>query len=410
MVESPVVESPVVESPVVENPVVEGASAWRLDVAETELPEAPGITHTHWTLARPPGGDYDRIGVHRYRAAETSRSGDSSQSSGPVLFYLPGTFMHGAPSGLSERYDPWLFLARRGVQVFTFDYRTHEVPVAAEDLSPLAAWGIDLFAGDVHAGARWALEQSGARALFVAGFSRGAGFAYGQAAAHPETVAGIVALDGYFKGCAGEAGGPDTGGAENELEQQLAAWRATGDWVSDVAGSRGWEARAALMSRALEAADGAREDPAQEQHRTTLAEVLHKAWGPGVLAHPREVSPRGVSRAPVLAQLMDDYDRYYPKVQDLEARAAAAVMDHPALAVDDGWAELRKPVLFFGSTGMGAEFLLGGVHSATHVGGPRAQIHVLEGYGHLDVLVAEEAQGEVFEPLLEWLRRHSTEP
>lgn len=382
----------------------EAGATWHLDLAETELPEAPGITHTHWTLQRPPGGDYDRIGVHRYRAAETSEPSDASPDSGQVLFYLPGTFMHGAPSGLSESYDPWLFLARRGVEVFTLDYRTHAVPVAAEDLSPLAAWGVDLFAEDVHSGVRWALEQSGVSSLFVAGFSRGAGFAYGQAAAHPETVAGIVALDGYFKSCAGPASSED-----GELEQRLEAWRATGDWASDVAGSRGWEARAALMARALEASDGAREASAQEKHSQVLAQVLFKAWGPGVLAHPREVSPRGVSRAPVLAELMDDYDRYYPKVQDLEARAAAAVMDHPALAVDDGWSELRKPVIFFGSTGMGSEFLLGGVHSAAHVGGPRAQIHVLEGYGHLDVLVAEEARQEVFEPLLEWLQGQSTQ-
>jgi pimeloyl-ACP methyl ester carboxylesterase len=249
------------------------------------------------------------------------------------------------------------------------------------------------------------MEQSGADSVIVAGFSRGAGFAYGQAAAHPETVAGIVALDGYFKSCAG-----DLGGAAEELERRLDAWRATGEWASDVAGSRGWEARAALMARALEASGTSPETAPDEEHTKVLAGVLYKAWGPGVLAHPREVSPRGVSRAPVLAQLMDDYDRYYPKIQDLEAQAAAAVMDHPALAADDGWADLRKPVIFFGSTGMGSQFLLGGVHSAAHVGGPGAQIHVLEGYGHLDVLVAEDARADVFEPLLEWLRAQSTEP
>ena len=61
----------------------------------------------------------------------------------------------------------------------------------------------------------------------------------------------------------------DTGGAENDLEQQLAAWRATGDWVSDVAGSRGWEAsRASPGTAAGPPALAATGELARERVRT----------------------------------------------------------------------------------------------------------------------------------------------
>jgi len=64
-------------------------------------------------------------------------------------------------------------------------------------------------------------------------------------------------------------------------------------------------------------------------------------------------------------------------------------------------------VIFFGSTGMGPDFLLHGIASAAHCAGRRAEIHVLEGHGHLDILVGEASRSEVFEPTLDWILRIS---
>jgi hypothetical protein len=130
-----------------------------------------------------------------------------------------------------------------------------------------------------------------------------------------------------------------------------------------------------------------------------LADVLYNAWQPGALANPKD----GLSKPQVLARLLVGYDRYYPAVQDVDGRAIADREDHPATPVDDRWGELTLPILYFGATGMGTEWLLDGIHSAGASGSKDVTIHVLERYGHLDVIVGEQARREVFEPTLAWI-------
>ena len=76
---------------------------------------APDIEHTAWSTSRPPAGPFDRIEVHRYRT-----------KAAPVatLLYLPGTNMNGEAAVTDEDHNLWIFLARRGVEVFALDYRT----------------------------------------------------------------------------------------------------------------------------------------------------------------------------------------------------------------------------------------------------------------------------------------------
>ncbi len=122
------------------------------------------------------------------------------------------------------------------------------------------------------------------------------------------------------------------------------------------------------------------------------------------MAHPiGSSSGRGISKPEVLAELLAGYDRYYPTVQDVEGRAFSAVVDHPGTEIDDCFGELELPVLFFGSSGMGTNWLLDGVYSAARSGSKDVELHVLEGYGHLDVLVADTAVEDVFEPLLRFI-------
>jgi hypothetical protein len=53
---------------------------------------------------------------------------------------------------------------------------------------------------------------------------------------------------------------------------------------------------------------------------------------------------------------------------------------------------------------MGARALRDGIHSAVESGSKDVQVRVLEGHGHLDVLVGEASAREVFEPMLAWMR------
>ncbi|MBX7186451.1 MAG: hypothetical protein K1Y01_15030, partial [Vicinamibacteria bacterium] len=95
-----------------------GASAAPAEWAASKgasLTGAPDIEHATWSASRPPAGPFDRIEVHRYRT-----------KAAPVatLLYLPGTNMNGEAALTDEDHNLWIFLARRGVEVFTLDYRT----------------------------------------------------------------------------------------------------------------------------------------------------------------------------------------------------------------------------------------------------------------------------------------------
>ena len=98
------------------------ADTWQLSRSASEVPGAAGVRETVWWSARPPAGPHDRIALHRYRTPGQSRA---------ALFYLPGTNMNGHAAIKNELHNLWLYLARRGVEVWALDYRTHFVPAAS---------------------------------------------------------------------------------------------------------------------------------------------------------------------------------------------------------------------------------------------------------------------------------------
>lgn len=352
-----------------------------------------GIDETVWRSPRPPNGPHDQIEVHRYRAVEPSKAAPKA-----ALLYLPGTNMNGEAALGDEDHNLWFFLAKRGIEVYALDYRTHFVSNDdVEDLSFMTKWTLEAFVEDAAAAAALARREGGHESLFVAGFSRGVTLAYGLAASEPAgSVAGVIALDGAFKSHAPKGEFDLPAATEKLLESAV--------FATDVAGSRGWEWRAKLMADAAENPSGPAQSPSFETIGEELTEILYGAWGPGALANPKEVSDPAV-----LARLLAGYDRYYPTIQNVEGRSLSDYVDDPSTPIDDGWAELELPVLYFGSTGMqrflGARWLLDGIHSAAEAGGKDFTINVLEGYGHLDVLVGESARADVFEPTLEWIER-----
>jgi alpha-beta hydrolase superfamily lysophospholipase len=368
-------------------PVPGPEDGWSLSVAEAPLPGAADVSETRWTSARPPVGPFDRIGLHRYRKPGPQAA---------ALLYLPGTNMNGQAALQDEDHNLWIFLARRGVEVFTLDYRTHAVPATGPvDLAFMRGWDLAAFVEDVRAAVARARAESGRPRLFVAGFSRGVSLAWAWAATQPEAVAGIVALDGAFKNHA------PTGAYDHAAE--LARLEASGAWGTDVAGRMGWEARRKLMEAVSADPDAPAPDGRFPTVGTQLAEVLYAAWRPGGLANARG----GVSRPQPLARLLAGYDRYYPAVQTVDGQSIADRADDPRTPLDDRWGEMGTPVLNFTSTGMGGEWLLNSIFTADRSGSRDVTLHVLEGYGHLDLLVGERARAEVFEPTLAWIRERA---
>jgi alpha-beta hydrolase superfamily lysophospholipase len=366
-------------------PALEGL--WSPAAREAPLAGAPDVLETLWTSPRPPGGPFDRIGLHRYRKPGPQAA---------ALLYLPGTNMNGRAALHDEDHNLWIFLARRGVEVFTLDYRTHAVPATGTpDLAFMRGWDLAAFVEDVRVAAARARAESGRTRLFVAGFSRGVSLAWAWAATQPEAVAGIVALDGAFKNHAPK-------GAYDHAAE-LARLESSGAWGTDVAGRMGWEARLKLMEAVSADPDAPAPDGRFPTVGTQLAEVLYAAWRPGGLANAKG----GLSRPRPLARLLAGYDRYYPAVQTVDGQSIADRADDPRTPLDDRWGEMDTPVLNFTSTGMGGEWLLNSIFSADRSGSPDVTLHVLERYGHLDVLVGERARAEVFEPALAWIRERA---
>jgi pimeloyl-ACP methyl ester carboxylesterase len=360
-------------------------AGWKVDQAERPLVTSSNVQETVWSTGRPPGGPFDKIGVHRYRTKTAPIA---------TLLYLPGTNMNGIARLTDDAHNLWVYLANRGVEVFAIDYRTRFIPADTPPtgLTSLRAWGVDAFTADIAAAAALARKESGREKLFVAGFSRGVFLAYAYAGTEFDKVAGLIVLDGPFKNHAPKG--------QFDAAFGLAKLESAGTWGTDVSGSLGWANRQKLMDTVAANPDAPASDAKFKTIGDQLANVLQFAWRPGGLANPQG----GMSRPRVLASLLGGYDRYYPAVQDVDGRSIADYDDDPKTPVDDKWGELKLPILLFASTGMGGDFLLNAIYSADKSGSTDVTLNVLERYGHLDVLVGEHAQKDVFEPTSEWIK------
>ena len=363
------------------------ARQWRLDAPEHPLEPGSDIRETVWTLARPPYGPYDRIGLHRYRGRKTPFA---------TLLYLPGTNMNGAAALHDESHNLWLYLAARGVDVFAPDYRTHAVPpeTPASALAALRHWDTVAFLADIDTAAAWTRRQERNNGLFVAGFSRGAFLTYAYALAHPRHLAGLVILDGPFKS--------EKPTGRYDAKAELKKLQDSGRWASDVSGPRGWRSREQLMQSVIRDPAAHSPNPGYATTGDLLAHVLQTAWGPGGLANPEG----GMSKPRVLATLLVGYDRYYPAIQEIEGKSIADHADDSRTRIDDRWGGLHMPIIAFASTGMGANWTRDVLYSANHSGSRDVETHVLDRYGHLDVVVGENARTEVYRPVLVWLHSH----
>jgi pimeloyl-ACP methyl ester carboxylesterase len=314
-----------------------------------------------WTCARPPGGRFDRIGLHRLALCEGA--------TGPVVLYLPGMHMSGELPVVDPRQDVRLYLAAAGVRTWSLDYRTHAVPsdASAADLEVMRKWDSDLFVGD----ATWAagfVRGADQGPFHLAAFSQGAAFAYRMAAGPDVPLAGLLVLDGAI----GENRNVDDGPP-----------------AIDVGGSRlPFAERARLLGDVI--ADPSRPSPVVgfANAGSALANILYSAptfGGEGGLSNARD----GVSDVKVVATLLRGYDRWWPR-----AAVATASKARPSTPL---------PVLAFASTNMGPAWVERVRSSAQAYGGRGARVEELPGYGHLDVLVGRHAVEDVFQPALDWL-------
>lgn len=360
--------------------------AWQQVLKERPVEGVTGVTETRWQLERPRGDASDRIQVHRYRGQGESRA---------AFLYLPGMHMNGYLPGRrgeeiyatpTEDHNLWLFLAMRGVEVFTLDYRSHFISTQPADHTFMRDWTLERYVDDATEALALARAESKRERVFVAGFSMGVTLAYGVVnVARAEEVAGLIVLDGSFK--------QPPGGRPFDRARRMKMIEKLRRWSIDVAGGMGWDNRHQLMTAVIEDPDQPRADKPSETVGERLARVLGPAW----------VNARPVSDVQVIASLLVGDDRYFPSMVGLEGRGVSSVGDDPTTNADDAFGQSKVAVIYFGATGFGPQALLSGVYSAARLGTGDVTIHVQEGWGHLDVLVANRAREQIYEPLLAWL-------
>jgi pimeloyl-ACP methyl ester carboxylesterase len=344
--------------------------------APRALKGATGIYEWHFVAVRGPS-PFDRIGLHRIASGPVPPAHPEV-----VMLYLPGTNMNGEVAIDDPRYSMPLYLAAHGVDVWAMDYRTHFVPpdAPAEKLAVMMGWTNRVFDDDIEAAAAFVLAQTHNGKLFVAGFSRGASFAYLFAALHPQSVAGLVIIDGFI-----------LRGAMPEMP--------AGRVADDIGGRHlTYDKRRALMEAVIRDPGGPAPLPKYRTAAENLEQVVYEAGGVfgghGGLANPQG----GFSDPSVLARVLIGYDRWWPAVQDYDNPFDASVL-----------AQLKTskiPVIAFASTNISARWPAMVAQSAAATGSTDVTVKRLAGWGHLDVICGTHAENAVYAPLLAWLRRH----
>ncbi len=320
---------------------------------------------------------FDRIGLHRITLGPKPHAHPAI-----VMLYLPGTNMNGEVAIDDPRYSLPLYMALHGVDFWALDYRTHFVPASTPStgLVELQTWTNEMFEADISAAARFVIATSGRPQIFLAGFSRGALFAYLYAAAHPETVKGLIIFDGAIGH--GRRGSPPPG-----------------IYADDVSGKHlTWDKRQALMRLVINNPNGPAPLPQFKSAADNLNHVVYDSagfGGKGGLANPFA----GLADPSVLARVLIRYDRYWPNVQDYEDSFT------PAMAKSLG--NSRIPVLAFSSTNIAPDWAQAVAKSASSTGSHDVTVKTLRNWGHLDVICGTRAEQQVFAPMLLWLKRHS---
>lgn len=339
------------------------------------LKGAPGIYE--WSFEASVGkSPFDKIALHRVAKGPQPPAHPKA-----VVLYLPGTNMNGEVWLDDPRYSFQVYLAERGVDVWSMDYRTHFIPpeTAQSDLAELAGWTNDLFESDIDAAAKFVRQTSGGDKLFVAGFSRGVEFAYLFAAMHPESVEGIVAIDGFIPTHPMRAAPPEPG-----------------QYADDVAGKHlTFDKRRTLMQMVIDNPDQPAPIPKYKTARENLEHVMYDAV-PGNGAFSNMAA--GHADPVVLAKMLIAYDRYWPSVQDGETPFTPELIASLKAS--------KIPVIAFASTNFGAGWP-GQVEAASKsTGAPDPSFTKFDGWGHLDVLAGTKSEGEVFAPTAAWVRQH----
>ncbi len=334
-----------------------------------------------------------------------------------IVFGFRGTFLSStAFDGVDDSRSLAVFLARRGYDVWGLDFRWPNVPADTPDLQFIDSWGIQQDADDLGLALTAArvtrlLSGNGLAPLHLLGYSRGGRIGYAYLNAESQLprplrqVAGFIPLDAVFK-----AGTPElrANACENvaAIEEALAG----GTYVDDFS--------FLPLAGALATLDPDGPSPIFPGLSNRQASLI-------IGARPSESGFHlvggtfGANGLPTGLRFTEEAywnaflggaGAFQPLRGSLDASRIAC--DEEDVPWDDHLADIRVPVFYVGAEGGNRETA---AFTTTLLGSDDVETRVISqlppgqnafDFGHLDVLTGTDAEELVWEPILDWLRRH----
>ena len=369
-------------------------------------------------------GPYDQIGIHRV-VKEIAPNVPARAAKGVFMVHgdvwgFDGAFLSSAASpAVPDDHALPVFLAEQGVDVWGIDLRWTLVPGDVTDFSFMQSWGIEQDAHDVGfalAVARFtrAITGSGFDKLYLLGWSRGGQITYaylnGETQLPPglRQVKGFIPVDIYLKtddaslrqaACDRLAAAPATPVSTNGQLFQLLGTLAevAPDQPTPVPPLAGLTNRqAALFAGAL------------TFQLFQPVPFYHFVGG----TFDSNGLPTGLLYTDVTAFF--DFEKGASPFEPSKVvnDGDEATCEQNDVAFDDHLADIKVPVLYVGAGGGFGEF---GVYTTTLLGSTDVTTHIVHkvpaaqrivDYGHADLFLANDAQTEVWQPILSWLQAH----
>lgn len=395
---------------------------WRL-ISSHQLQKAPDLTETIWYLDRPPYGTYDKIALHQLKKTALTKSN-------AVIVYFP-------PSGTNaslytenianaEKYDFRIYLAEKNYEIYSVDYRTAFVAGEEDvtDYSFMGNWTTEVFISDLGAACEQVRKITGKK-FFVAGHSTGGRYVYHFTAKNKCYVKGIISLDGG----PWESDGSPASLYTMNLQQGLGAIK-SGDnpasrallegWGLDI-GNHFYNAKLGNWSKHFKAAiimyyiDGpdtlCPEEWGAETYGKTVSEFLKEqfqsVWGNGQFSNVKN----GYADIRVLLAFVTNCGTEWPIAEylgDAYVGNWRGKMPDKRLSYFKNLKDIKIPLIVFSSkkwtTALGMQPWYKDLGTVL-IGSTDTEYVLLEGFGHLDVLMGTHAEKKVFEPLYQWLEK-----
>lgn len=341
-------------------------------------------------------------------------------SSKSVVVYLPPSGTSARLYTTSENYDFRIYLANRGYTVFSVDYRSSFITEGATDISEMAGFTTSVTLSDIQSAISFIKEITAVDKVYLIGHSTGARYVYLYACARwQEDLAGMIPMDGS----PWEANGSPE--AENQMDIDVGyAALAAGDTPANRALFASWGLDPgelyydveitnfatpfgeAVYTYYAEGPNAPSPVPGFATVSDYLADQFYTVWGDGQLTN---VLNGYASVAVLLDFVIEAGVDHWPLVDYLEDAYLGNWVGNPpdtTLQFINNIASVNIPILVFASTQW--TDALGYQYRWKHEGyemitSTDRQYVLLEGFGHLDILVGEYARDRVYEVIYNWL-------